>query len=109
MPEQASSGSQRSSMWASRVMVWPVAGLSYASLLVAAAHWLTDTWSGLATLGLFFAVVFGAPALAGYAGYLWRKNLLRGNTRWEALACGAFPLLLLGLGVTVISLGRVSW
>ena len=94
---------------ANRLMVWPVAAACYASLVGAVAHWLTDTWSGWVTLGLLFSVAFGAPVLAGYAGYLWRKNLLQGNTRWEAGVCAAFPALLLLLAGLFISVGRVPW
>ena len=89
--------------------MWPILAASYAALLVALIHTLFGNWSGAASLGVIFAVVIGAPSLAGYAGYLWRKNLLIGFARWEAALSAAFPVLVLLLASVAIVGRRLQW
>lgn len=91
-----------------RLLIWPILVISYAAIAVAAAHVFFGGWSAFATLGLLFAIVIGAPSLAGYAGYLWRKNLLRGLVRYEAAICVFMPIALLLLAFFVISFGRLG-
>ena len=91
----------------SRVVIWPVILLAYAVLVVAAAHWLTDTWSGLASIGMGTAVIFCMPSMVGYAGYLWRKNMIVGFAKFEAIACAMYPVLVVALWALVTNVGRV--
>ena len=90
----------------SRVVIWPVIVASYASVFAAAAHWLTDTWSGLASLGIWFAVLVGVPGLIGYAGSLWWRNRIYGIGRVEAYFCFSLPVVLLALAGLVVAAGR---
>jgi len=85
--------------------MWPILAVSYGALFAALLHTAFGNWSGAASLGMLFAIVVGAPSLAGYAGYLSRRNLLVGFVRWEAALSAAFPVLLLLLG-TVAVLGH---
>ena len=62
-------------MLLTRAFMWPILAASYAALIAALLHTLFGNWSGAALLGILFAVVIGAPSLAGYAGYLWRKPI----------------------------------
>ncbi len=96
-------------MLLTRAFMWPILAVSYAALLAALLHTLFGNWSGAASLGILFAIVIGAPILAGYAGYLWRKNLLVGFVRWEAALSAAFPLLVLLLAAVAIVGRRVQW
>lgn len=92
---------------AHRVVIWPLIGLSYASVITAIIHWVTDTWSGLATLAALFTVALGVPTLFGNAGYLWRKGLHR-KFRWETALCAALPCAVLLLALAVIAFGRFA-
>ena len=92
-----------------RIFMWPILAASYGALLAALLHTAFGNWSGAASLGMLFAVVVGAPSLAGYAGYLWRKNLLVGFVRWEAALSAAFPVLVLLLGAVAIVGRRLQW
>lgn len=92
-----------------RLLVWPLLAIGYGSVFAAFAHWLTDTWSGAASLGLLFSLVFVAPSVVGYAGRLWCKNLLQGTRRWEAAVCAAFPVSILLLAGCVAMVGRIQW
>lgn len=94
-------------MFLERLLIWPILVISYAAIALATAHIFFGGWSAFATLGLLFAIVIGAPSLAGYAGYLWRKNLLRGLVRYEAAICIFMPVALLLLAFFVINLGRL--
>lgn len=96
-------------MLLNRVVVWPVIALSYGSVAMALLHSVGGNWSGAASLGLFFSVLIGVPTLAGYAGHLWRKNLLHGLARYEALVCAAFPVVLLLLVGFVLIANRLQW
>jgi hypothetical protein len=91
----------------SRVIIWPVILLAYAVLLAAVAHWLTDTWSGAASLGMGAAVIFCVPSMVGYAGYLWRKNMIAGVAKIETIVCVMYPVLLFALWALVTMVGRV--
>lgn len=92
-----------------RLFVWPLLAVGYGSLFAALFHWLTDSWSGAASLGMLFSIAIVAPSVVGYAGYLWRKDLLQGTRRWEAAVCAAFPVATLLLGGCVVWIGRVRW
>jgi hypothetical protein len=85
-------------MMGERILVYPIAIACYLGLFAAWVHVARGTWSNTVSLLLLFAVGMGVPTLAGYAGYLWRKNRLTGFVRWEAAVCAAFPLLLLVSG-----------
>jgi hypothetical protein len=90
-------------IWFHCSILWLILAICYGSLIAAIAHWYSDTWSGAATLGIGFSVIIGAPGSLGNAGYLWRKNMLVGLFRWEALPSAAFPaLLLLSAGAFVL-------
>jgi hypothetical protein len=89
--------------------MWPILAASYASLLASLLQTAFGTWSGAVSLGMLFAIVVGAPSLAGYAGYLWRKNLLVGLVRWEAALSAAFPVMVLLLGAVAIVGLRFQW
>ncbi|MCV2360391.1 hypothetical protein LNV08_15550 [Paucibacter sp. TC2R-5] len=89
-------------MLTTRKVVWPVIAASYGALLAALVHWATGTWSGIASLGMLFAVFVGTPSLVAYVGYLWRKNMLRGKAKLEVALCVAFPLLLFALWAAVV-------
>ena len=78
-----------------RIFVWPVIFVSYGALFEASVQVVSGGWSGGTLISLLFAVSVGVPVLFGYAGYLWRKNLLTGAARWEALICAVYPILLL--------------
>jgi hypothetical protein len=92
-----------------RIFMWPILVASYGALLAVLLHSAFGNWSGAASLGMLFAVVVGAPILAGYAGYLWRKNLLIGFARWEAALSAAFPVLVLLLGAVTVAGRRLQW
>jgi hypothetical protein len=92
-----------------RALMWPILATSYGALLAALLHTLFGSWSGAASLGMIFAVVIGAPSLAGYAGYLWCKNLLVGFVRWEAALSAAFPVMVLLLATAAIVGRRLQW
>ena len=91
----------------SRAVIWPTILLAYTVLIAAVAHWLTDTWSGAASLGMGVAVIFCVPSMVGFAGYLWQKNLLKGFAKIEAIACAIYPVLLVALWALVTSVGKV--
>jgi hypothetical protein len=91
----------------SRAVVWPVVLASYAALLGAFTHWLTDTWSGAASLGIGFAIFIGAPAAAGYAGHLWWKYPMHGSVKLEAVVCAALPVGIVALWASVTYFGRL--
>ncbi|MBY0238229.1 MAG: hypothetical protein K2X55_02835 [Burkholderiaceae bacterium] len=90
-----------------RSVIWPLLALSYGSVFAAMTHWLTDTWSGLATLGMPLTIFIGVPSLGGNAGYLWRKGLHK-IFRWEAALSAALPIVLLTLAGAVIFFGRIK-
>ena len=92
-----------------RAFMWPILVVSYAALFAGLLHTAFGNWSGAASLGMLFAIVIGAPSLAGYAGYLWRKNLLVGFVRWEAGLSAVFPVLVLLLGAVAIIGRRWQW
>lgn len=94
-------------MFFERLLIWPTLLISYAAVAAATAHVFFGSWSTFATFGLFFAIFIGAPSLVGYAGYLWRKNLLYGFARFEAAVCVLMPFLLLLLAFSVIHLQRL--
>lgn len=96
-------------MLVTRAFMWPIMLASYGALLAAMLHTMFGSWSGAASFGMLFAIVIGAPTLAGYAGYLWRKNLLVGSVRWEAALSAAFPVLLLLLATFAIVGRRLQW
>jgi hypothetical protein len=85
-----------------RSIIWPLIAASYAVLGGALFHAVFGGWSGIVTLGLLFAIPIGVPSLVGYAAYLWRKNLLIGFARWEALICVLYPIVLLAFGAGII-------
>ena len=89
-----------------RLIIWPTAALSYATVFVALVHWLTNTWSGAASLGLGFSVFIGVPGLFGYAGSIWYRNRMHGLERIEAIVGFAFPVFLLALAGLVLAFGR---
>lgn len=89
-----------------RLIIWPILLMSYATLLAAAMHTLLGNWSGAASLGMFFVIFVGAPFLASYAGYLWRKKLMHGWVRAEAALCAAIPVLVFLLFASVTLFGR---
>jgi hypothetical protein len=93
-------------MNATRIVIWPVLLISYAAVFAAAVHAILGNWSGAASLGMFFAVFVGAPSLAGYAGYLWRKKLIHGWVKTEAALCAAVPVAILLLLAAVALLGK---
>ena len=93
-------------MFLTRIFMWPILAASYGSLLVAILHSVFGNWSGAASLGMLFSIVIGAPTLAGYAGYLWRKGLLIGLVLWEAAVSAAFPVLVLLLGTIAVAVSR---
>jgi hypothetical protein len=78
-----------------RIFIWPIILISYGALFGASLQLISGELSGNILLGLLFAVSVGVPVFFGYAGYLWRKNLLLGAVRWEALICAVYPMLLL--------------
>lgn len=92
-----------------RLFLWPIVLICYGTLLGALFHWIAGGWSGIVTLGFIFAIPIGVPSLVGYAGYLWRKNLLVGFARWEAIVCLAYPLLLVLLGGAFITARKLHW
>ena len=92
----------------SRIVVWPVVLASYAALSAALIHWLTDTWSGAASLGIGFAIFLGAPSSAGYAGYLWWKYPMQGFIKLEAAVCAALPVSVVLLWALVTYVGRLQ-
>jgi hypothetical protein len=96
-------------MLITRAFMWPILAASYSALLAAFFHMLFGSWSGAASLGMLLAIVIGAPSLAGYAGYLWRKKLLVGFVRWEAALSAAFPALVLLLATVAIVGRRLQW
>lgn len=79
----------------SRLLIWLVALSSYGALTYVTWGWFTGTPIGAAGIGFYFAIFLGAPCLVGHAGQLWRKNLLVGTTRIEAIVCAAFPIVVL--------------
>ncbi|KRB98273.1 hypothetical protein ASE26_25525 [Duganella sp. Root198D2] len=93
-------------MLTTRLFMWPILAASYGALIAATIHTLLGNWSGAASLGMLFAVFVGTPTLVGYAGYLWRKNRLRGLARIEAALCVMLPIAILLLIVLAIKLGR---
>jgi hypothetical protein len=84
-------------MNSNRFLIWPTLLISYAAMMAALAHIFLRNWSAFATFGLLFAILIGAPTLAGYAGYLWCRNLLQGFARVEAAACVLMPVFLIVL------------
>jgi hypothetical protein len=97
----------RNQRFLSRAVVWPVVFASYAALLGAFAHWLTDTWSGAASLGIGFAIFVGAPASTGYAGHLWWKYPMHGSVKLEAVVCAALPICIVALWASVTYFARL--
>jgi len=89
-----------------RSFIWSVVFSSYGALACVAWSWITGAPIGAAGLGLYIAIFVGTPCLVGHAGYLWRKNLLHGATRFEAAICIVFPISVLGLGAVALLLGR---
>jgi hypothetical protein len=88
-------------------MFWPIALASYFSVIAALVHWLTDSWSGAVLLGMAFAIFFGTPMMAGYAGYLWTRNKVVGLGRVEVVLSLALPFVIVVLAGLVIAIGRV--
>ena len=93
-------------MLTTRLFVWPILAASYRALIAATIHTLVGNWSGAASLGMLFAVFVGTPTLVGYAGYLWRKNVLVGLARIEAALCVMLPIAILLLIILAFKLGR---
>jgi len=93
-------------MNATRIVIWPILLVSYVTLCVAMIHALLGNWSGAASLGMFFVAFVGAPSLAGYAGYLWRKKLIRGWVKTEAALCAAVPLAIVLLLAAAALIGK---
>jgi hypothetical protein len=93
-------------MISERVFMWPLIAASYAVLVGLLFHAVFGGWSGAVTLGLLFAIPIGVPSLVGYAAYLWRKNLLIGFARLEAVICVLYPILLLAFGGGIILAAR---
>ena len=89
-----------------RIFIWPIAAISYTTIIVSLIHYLTNTWSGAASLGMAFSIFIGAPALFSYAGSIWYRNRMRGVQRIEALVGFIFPVLLVALTSIVIIFGR---
>lgn len=81
---------------------------SYGALSAALVHWLTDTWSGAASLGIAFAVFIGAPVAFVYAGYLCWKYPLQSSVRVEVAACAALPVSIMLLWALATHLGRTQ-
>lgn len=104
---QVTHAPHRWGVFAHRVVIWPLIGLSYASVLAATVDWISNTWSGVATLAVLFTVLLGVPTLFGNAGYLWRKGLHK-TFRWETALCAALPCVVLLLALAVIALGRIA-
>jgi hypothetical protein len=90
-----------------RIVVWPIAAASYLAAVAALVHWLSGTWSGAASMGMWFAVFVGAPSLVGYAGSIWWRKRAHGLERVEVAVGFAFPVVLLALGGLVLLLGKL--
>ncbi|MEO5595750.1 MAG: hypothetical protein ABIQ97_01180, partial [Lysobacteraceae bacterium] len=82
-----------------RIFLWPILLAFYVELGLLVHSSVTKRASGFVSVGFLLALMIGVPTLVGYAGYFWRKNLLHGIARWEALACVAFPILLIAFGL----------
>ena len=90
-----------------RVFVWPVAAASYMAVALAAVHWVTGSWSGVASLGLWFAVFVGVPSVVGYAGSIWWRRRAQGIEKVEVAVGLALPVLLLALAGLVLLFGML--
>lgn len=106
--ERSSPGDRGPRLYLSRFVVWPVVLGSYAALSAALLHWLTDTWSGAALLGVGFAIFLGAPSSAGYAVHLWWKYPMQGFIKLEAAVCAALPVSIVLLWGLVAYAGRLQ-
>jgi len=95
-------------MFIERLFVWPVIFVSYCVLATTVLHVISGEWLGVTSVGLLFAIPVGVPVLFGYAGSLWRKDLLVGAVRWEALICAIYPILLLMVAGAFIVTGQAS-
>jgi hypothetical protein len=89
-----------------RILFWPTAAASYLAVGVAVIHWITDTWSGIATLGMGFAVLVGVPSLVGYSCSVLFRRTAKGLERLEVTLGFALPLVLLALVGFAMLFGR---
>lgn len=90
----------------SRWTLWFLIATSYASLSAAVFHWLTDTWSGAASMAMLFTLLVGIPSMVGSVGYLWRKKLVHGEAKIQVRLALLHPVLLLVLWGAAVHLGR---
>jgi hypothetical protein len=92
--------------WTTTALLWLLIAASYGAVITASIQTLLGNWSGLASLGMAFAIVVGTPTLVGNGVYLWRKNLLHGFVRIEGVLCGMLPIAVVLLLALALKLDR---